>query len=764
MPRRTASFFPLLLRAQSSGTAGDSPLPVQPGWKRVQEATAYTLILLGFLVLTLVPGVSGGVLLAATLLLIPSAILSRQPNPPLYTRAWNLATLLFMAASLVFARWNQSAAILTLAHLCIFLQIHKAYNYRAPRDYFQIWTLTLMLFLLVPLCSRTPPLLFGFLLIGFLGVSVWHFGALGWRADVDVSLPTATPAPAGAPRHPVPIADESDVQRSSTALRAAWRRLALAGLAISLVGFFCLPRPVLPPALRRAESAEEASARQSLITGLSQSIDLRQISSLHLDDTEALQLRGSPLLRMGSIRLRAGTLDWFDGDRWEHTPNFSGGLRLPRHPTPPEFRLGEQNISPADARSLARIQVNTKDFNYRGVLTLPGTVGVGGVPGQVWLSDDGSLMTQKSPAQYALYVRQDTLAGVRTETASRGDGPSDQYLQLYTRLRTGWLEAMANRITGGATSDLEKARRIETYLKRQGEYTLDLRKIAGGDGVAVIHRFLTSPRPEGHCELFATGMALLCRAIHLPSRVVTGFYGGVYNETEGKLIMRYCDAHAWVEVWIPTHGWMTFDPTPPSPLVSFSDRLPFLQIRQWMGGILAGWQRLAVGYGGKTQRFALQWLGKRMEGVFSFLAPLGGEGRVLNRISESVRQPLFRWVAAALLALNLAVIGFWRRRGRRSGLFPSTHRSSGQTGNAFFWLPLRETLATAAGAPRPSPPPGLTFEEYLAYEARRNGVPWDPLAAALTLYQSRRFGARKWTPEDARRFDEFLTPLDPTSR
>jgi hypothetical protein len=60
-------------------------------------------------------------------------------------------------------------------------------------------------------------------------------------------------------------------------------------------------------------------------------------------------------------------------------------------------------------------------------------------------------------------------------------------------------------------------------------------------------------------------MAVMLRAVGIPSRVVTGFTSGVYNPLTGWQVVRASDAHSWVEAWIPGHGWMTYDPTPPDP-------------------------------------------------------------------------------------------------------------------------------------------------------------------------------------------------------
>jgi hypothetical protein len=58
-------------------------------------------------------------------------------------------------------------------------------------------------------------------------------------------------------------------------------------------------------------------------------------------------------------------------------------------------------------------------------------------------------------------------------------------------------------------------------------------------------------------------MAVMLRTLGIPSRLATGFDGGVLNPITGWQVIRASDAHSWVEAWIDGRGWVTFDPTPP---------------------------------------------------------------------------------------------------------------------------------------------------------------------------------------------------------
>jgi hypothetical protein len=68
---------------------------------------------------------------------------------------------------------------------------------------------------------------------------------------------------------------------------------------------------------------------------------------------------------------------------------------------------------------------------------------------------------------------------------------------------------------------------------------------------------------EGHCEYFATAMAVMLRTQGIATRVINGFQTGTYNDAADAYIVTQREAHSWVEVYFPETGaWVTFDPTP----------------------------------------------------------------------------------------------------------------------------------------------------------------------------------------------------------
>jgi hypothetical protein len=95
----------------------------------------------------------------------------------------------------------------------------------------------------------------------------------------------------------------------------------------------------------------------------------------------------------------------------------------------------------------------------------------------------------------------------------------------------------------------------------QADYRYTLATPPAPAGVDPVDYFLFNAR-YGYCEMFATAAALMLRSQGIPTRLVTGYDPGQYDPTLDQATVRESDAHAWIEVFFPGHGWVPVDPTP----------------------------------------------------------------------------------------------------------------------------------------------------------------------------------------------------------
>jgi transglutaminase-like putative cysteine protease len=345
-------------------------------------------------------------------------------------------------------------------------------------------------------------------------------------------------------------AGESRRALSRGGLRAFPRRLStlsfgLFGGILVLTGgmFFVLPRTA------RAAFQRFVPERYHL-PGFSNEVTLGEIGEIKQSSTPVMHVysQGDGFL---AVRWRGAGLTHFDGKRWFNP-------LVPEERLRPEGRRVLLQQRP-QARTSRRIEYEIRLSDVASdVLFVAGTPEsmIIDVP-VVWRSPSGSLRVPRMNG-----------AGLRYAVSSLMGDENSAGAQLSAEARVEALELprldervprLALEMTAGATTPEEKARALERRLRHDYGYTLELLSAPVADPLAT---FLFA-RKKGHCEYFASAMAVMLRTLGIPSRVATGFLGGVYNPMTGWQVVRASDAHSWVEAWLPHRGWVTFDPTPP---------------------------------------------------------------------------------------------------------------------------------------------------------------------------------------------------------
>jgi len=177
-------------------------------------------------------------------------------------------------------------------------------------------------------------------------------------------------------------------------------------------------------------------------------------------------------------------------------------------------------------------------------------------------------------------------------------GDTGRFLELPSSLDRRVAD-LAAEITKGKLNRYDKARAVEQYLHTQFGYTLEL-KAGGPDPLA---DFLFNVR-EGHCEYFATAMAIMLRTQGIATRVVNGFHQGDYNDTVDTYVVRQKNAHSWVEVYFPKEdAWVKFDPTPPAGQTAPSATAGFTaSINKYLEALETYWIQYFVAYDNQEQR------------------------------------------------------------------------------------------------------------------------------------------------------------------
>lgn len=186
-----------------------------------------------------------------------------------------------------------------------------------------------------------------------------------------------------------------------------------------------------------------------------------------------------------------------------------------------------------------------------------------------------SLSPATSSGNYAVTVEYSVASTVDLQAAGT-DYPSwvEQYATLpQTSYRNPAVLAKIHNLAldivsaAGAKTPYDMATAIENWLRDPKNFTYTLAPPRTPDGMDPIDFFLFTSR-KGYCEYFATSMGDMLRSLGVPTRLVSGYGPGSFDQTTNQFVVRGEDAHTWVEVYFPApgpdkqpYGWIPFEPT-----------------------------------------------------------------------------------------------------------------------------------------------------------------------------------------------------------
>ena len=340
--------------------------------------------------------------------------------------------------------------------------------------------------------------------------------------------------------------------------------------------------------------------------GFSEHVDLGDVGVLRDDPTIALRFEVKDLPNPPSrltLRLRGTAFDAYDGRAWQRTMRdlrpadhgLDGNDVYPifRGPDPARDRVVSSRPS----------SLSTRPRSLPGAAPAPVAGSVRGRQRAECLL--GEPLTIQRGAEDELRYAGSDARGLRYDVYLAHDNevlvsplpPSDRarYLSLPPSLPPRIID-LAHRLTDALPTPDAKARALEEHLRR--EYAYDLKSPSQGKAQPVDDFLFESRR--GHCEFFSTAMALMLRAVGIPSRNVTGFVGGTWNRFGHYYAVREGDAHSWVEGYIdhPSRaGWTTFDPTPPSGAQPVEPpNGAYYWLRDFVEAVSQQWNTNVIGY------------------------------------------------------------------------------------------------------------------------------------------------------------------------
>ena len=356
------------------------------------------------------------------------------------------------------------------------------------------------------------------------------------------------------------VAGDTEKKRDPSSDRNAMlpvRRLPTAAVALSVfIVALALPLFFMLPRVGGAGLGANTGGAGTT-TGFGDTVRLGGSGLIQENNAIAMRVKFENVIEMQSdLYFRGAVLDSFDNKTWSRAKNppMTVIVKDGREITP---------IQPVpERRNFTKQTLIVEPMDIPMVFGVPRIVGLQAAFQYVNRDAYGSLRHRNGfeRVTYTVYSDRSTPA----ESALRADKmPYTTDVQNYRDLPDVYdrrIADLAKQITEKIGNRYDKARAVEEHLRNNFGYTLEQK--AGGE--EPLADFLFNVR-EGHCEYFATAMAVMLRTQGIATRVVNGFHGGEYNDTADVLVVRQRNAHAWVEVYFPGEdAWITFDPTPAS--------------------------------------------------------------------------------------------------------------------------------------------------------------------------------------------------------
>lgn len=496
-------------------------------------------------------------------------------------------------------------------------------------------------------------------------------------------------------------------------------------------------------------------------TGFSDSVKLGEIGKLQQSEEVVMRVRlkteGNDIEQ---LRWRGVALDNFDGQIWRKT-KFSNTESIIKTEGN-YFILDKAN----DVNKLITQTIYLEPIDSPVLFTLYRPIAIQGNFDFLNRDVEGSLTNiRQNSSRISYKVFSDAkLPDINELSSDNFINPSlvNRYLQLPKGLDPRIPELVKKIISESKnTNRYDQVKVIESYLQNNFGYTLDLK--AGGDDP--LSDFLFNVK-EGHCEYFASALAIMLRIQGIPTRVVNGFQSGEYNETAGVYVVKQKNAHSWVEVYFPkTKSWVPFDATPSAGqnVVSESGGF-FAKINNIAEALEAFWIQYVVSFDNNEQKILFMSLR-------NYLTSLQEK---LIFLLESVKESLYEWwkrvkgedgfkvsllaIVTGIIYLTGSVIGLilliwsWKKL-KKYQLWTKLRQRfqrKRETSVVEFYQRMQKVLAKQGQIRQPQQTP-LEFAFALNM----------PQAINITeKYNEVRFGKKKLSAEEATEIDNWLKGLE----
>jgi hypothetical protein len=516
--------------------------------ERFFQGSLYVLLVMGFAALAGTGKLDFlSVALGGSALALRGYHLLKRQNVAMPERWTSYLTIFYLGFYLLDYFFITQGFVNATVHMVLFIMVVKIFSVQRDRDLMYLAVLAFLMLLAAAVLTVDTVYLLTFCM--FMVAAVATFVSMEMRRSEREMITAGIPAQ-----------KEDRFQRTLAGVTAMLAVLILAGGAGI---FFVLPRMNTGGGYLRS-----LGTQNDFVTGFSGGANLGGIGRIQQSTAAVMHVQVTRGTLPPDTHWRGTGLSNFDGRRWWNTREELGTTVPLRN-----IALDLRQVRVAGMPVFGDQRRHISNLAYRVIMEPVGTtiffladtpVKINGPYTHASVSLEGTVYNGEDARSIGVYegesdTRDPAPLVARSTSTDYPSAIAFKYLQLPHRLDPRIAE-LARSVTGTSRSNYERAKAIESYLKQNFGYTLELPSSEQDDPLA----YFLFERKKGHCEYFASAMAIMLRTQGIPSRLVNGFRGGEFNDLNRTYIIRGRDAHAWVEVYFPEYGWVAFDPTPAS--------------------------------------------------------------------------------------------------------------------------------------------------------------------------------------------------------
>jgi protein-glutamine gamma-glutamyltransferase len=516
--------------------------PLSQAINRYFEFSVYLLVLVGFGTLASTGGLDLPAILLAGAALALRGYMLVQHRTFVISEQWTtpltIGYFVFYGADYLLLSRN---FLVATVHLVLFAVIVRTFSLRRDRDYTMLAVLAFLMVLASAVLTVDSVFLFFFAV--FMVTAVATFILMEMRRSGQAARFQAGHS-----------SDTQEHRHLAFSLARVTPGLALMILIGAAAMFFLLPR-------MSAGYMGGYSFGTDFSTGFSDQVQLGRIGQIQQSNAVVMhiQIDGDRDGRH-ALAWRGVALANFDGKTWSNSREqyvlyreADGGFRIPP--------IG-QGVTRALTLPyhLIHYRVLMEPIGTNVFFLAPWARRVEGAYRTLEIDSGGAVSDLDSQRSVSLYEADSDISTPSPAELRAAGNSLPQFAPAYLQLPEldPRIAPLAAQIVGSASNNYDKAMAVEKYLQSHYGYTLQLPSSPVADPLA---NFLFE-RKRGHCEYFASSMAVMLRTLRIPARVVNGFRSDEFNDLTGDYVVRAKNAHSWVEAYFPGHGWITFDPTP----------------------------------------------------------------------------------------------------------------------------------------------------------------------------------------------------------